>query len=93
MKRACKKPKETKWEWYDPSDYGILRNHKVERLRMEARAAQLLYAFIRGKKRSSMEGHRRKESDYDIESTVLRKAKSHYRKINLDELKEWLKAC
>ena len=91
MRRACKTPKKTQWGWYESSDYGRLRNHKVERLRMEARAAQLLYAFIRGKKRSGMEGHRRKENDYGIEFLVFKKAKSHYRKINLEELKEWLK--
>ena len=96
MKRACKKTRKDSFQgsvWYYPSDHGILRNHKVERLRMEARSAQLLYAFVRGKKRSNMEGHRRKENDYDIEWLVFKKAKSHYREINLDELKEWLKAC
>jgi len=88
MKRSDKVIQKDQWQ----SDHSDLRNHLVENVRPEARAAQLLYAFMRGVPRNRIEGNRCLENDYDINDRVIRKH-GKYCRLNRqkEKLEQWLK--
>ena len=91
MAKADRSIQKGQWQ----SDYSVLRNHLVEVVRKESRAAQLLYAFMRGVPRSDLEPKRIKERDgCEISSRVLEKAKRNYYGTDREKLRDWLnEAC
>ena len=73
------------WNW---SHYSQLQEHRKEVVRPQLRAAYLLYAFVRGKKRSVLEQNVDKQHDWVLLKHMTTKAKKH--RIDVAGLEEWL---
>ena len=73
---------------WNGSHYSQLQEHRKEVVRPQLRAAYLLYAFVRGKKRSVLEQNVDKQHDWVLLNHMTTKAKKH--RIDVSGLKEWL---
>jgi len=73
--------------WGD-SHFTELEWHRKNTVRPQLRAAYLLYAFLRGKKRSLLEQTIDKHAEYCLLKNMTTKAKKH--RIDVAGLEEWL---
>lgn len=76
------------WHW--PSHCDKLCHHRVYTVRRQSRAAQLLYAFVRGKNRVELESKIDPHKECGMKMLIEKKAKKHG--IEIDGLADWLAA-
>ena len=76
------------WHW--PSHCDRLYSHRTYTVRRQSRVAQLLYAFVRGKKRIELESKIDPHKECGLEMLIKKKAKKHG--IETDGLADWLTA-